>query len=141
MIVKLPIIFQKENDHERSADGVFYVCRSCRYGDLAYGVRQGIVGIVCPRGLRAFCRDNGHLPQPGLLEEMRAEIADRPDFPCVRLMPAADRADTYPHNMKPYNLCRMKLVGVEKWAEKESLKIRKTYFKGKFVPGAGPVAE
>ncbi len=63
------------------------------------------------------------------------------DFPCPKLMPVADKAGTYPHNMKLFNLCRMKKVGVEKWAEEESVEIRRKYFKGKFVPGMGPVLE
>jgi hypothetical protein len=33
----------------------------------------------------------------------------------------------------------MKNVGVEKWAEEESVEIGKRYFKGKFVPGTGPI--
>ncbi len=61
------------------------------------------------------------------------------DFPCPKLQPAADGADKYPHNMKLYNLCRMKAIGVEKWAEEEAAEIRQLYFKGKFIPGSGPV--
>jgi len=60
------------------------------------------------------------------------------EFPCSRLQPAADGADRYPHNMKLYNLCRMKLVGVEQWTEQEATEIRARYFKGKFVVGLGP---
>ena len=43
---------------------------------------------------------------------------------------------TYPHNMKVYNLCRIKAVGIDKWIE-ESVQIRKKYFTGKFVVGKG----
>ncbi|MCX7745639.1 MAG: DUF3795 domain-containing protein [Clostridia bacterium] len=60
------------------------------------------------------------------------------DFPCGKLMPCADGAGKYPHNMKLYNLCRMKQIGVEEWAEREAAEIRKKYFKGKFVVGSGP---
>jgi hypothetical protein len=63
------------------------------------------------------------------------------EFPCSKLLPVADGADRYPHNHKLYNLCRMKLVGIDKWAEEESMDIRVKYFKGKFVVGAGPVLE
>lgn len=63
------------------------------------------------------------------------------DFPCAKLAPAADKAGSYPHNIKLYNLCRMKKVGVEAWAETEAADIRRKYFKGKFVPGLGPVLE
>jgi hypothetical protein len=60
------------------------------------------------------------------------------EFPCSKLQPVADGADRYPHNYKLYNLCRMKLLGIDKWAE-ESMDIRLKYFKGKFVVGSGPV--
>lgn len=63
------------------------------------------------------------------------------EFPCSKLQPAADGAARYPHNMKLYNLCRMKAVGVERWAEEESLEIRRKYFEGKFVVGLGPILE
>jgi hypothetical protein len=56
------------------------------------------------------------------------------------LAPALDGADKYPHNVKLFNLCRMKAVGVEAWAKSEASKVRKRYFRGKFVVGSGPVA-
>ena len=59
------------------------------------------------------------------------------DFPCAFLAPTADQAARYPHNMKVYNLCRIKKMGVERWAEEEAGKIRKKYFTGKFVVGKG----
>jgi hypothetical protein len=36
------------------------------------------------------------------------------------------------------NLCRMKRIGVEHWADEESADIRRKYSKGKFVVGVGP---
>ena len=62
------------------------------------------------------------------------------EFPCQKLQPASDGAARFPHNMKLYNLCRMKAVGLDEWA-KESPDIRKRYFKGKFVIGRGPIVE
>ena len=59
------------------------------------------------------------------------------DFPCKLLMPTKQGAG-FPHNMKIFNLCRIKTIGFEKWIE-ESLKNRFTYFDGKFIPGQGPV--
>ena len=59
------------------------------------------------------------------------------DFPCDKLMPTKDGVQ-YPHNMKMYNLCRMKSKGIEKWIE-ESSEIRKRYYTGKFQVGKGPV--
>ncbi|MFC1724910.1 DUF3795 domain-containing protein [candidate division KSB1 bacterium] len=61
------------------------------------------------------------------------------EFPCPKLQPAKDGADKFPHNFKLFNLCRMKAVGVEKWAEDEAKLIRQRYFKGKFFHGSGPI--
>ena len=58
------------------------------------------------------------------------------EFPCGYLAPTADGAAKYPHNMKMYNLCRMKKVGMEKWFE-EAGQIRKKYFNAKFIVGKG----
>ncbi len=63
------------------------------------------------------------------------------DFPCSRLLPAADEAGKYPHNFKLYNLCRIMAVGLNAWAENEALDIRRKYFEGKFVVGKGPVVK
>ncbi len=60
------------------------------------------------------------------------------EFPCGKLSPCADKANFVPHNMKVFNLCRMKKVGIDKWVE-ESKSIREKYFKGEFVPGDEPV--
>ena len=61
------------------------------------------------------------------------------EFPCKLLMPTKQGAD-YPHNMKVYNLCRMKFFGINQWIE-EAAEIRKRYFEGRFVVGKGPVLE
>jgi hypothetical protein len=61
------------------------------------------------------------------------------EFPCKLLRPTKQGAD-YPHNMKVYNLCRMKFFGIDKWIE-EAADIRKRYYEGKFVVGKGPVFE
>jgi hypothetical protein len=61
---------------------------------------------------------------------------DCKDFPCALLAPTADGAAVYPHNMKVYNLCRIKANGIEQWIA-EAGKIRKKYFTGKFVVGKG----
>jgi hypothetical protein len=37
----------------------------------------------------------------------------------------ADGADKYPHNMKVYNLCRIKKIGLDRWVEEEAGQIRK----------------
>lgn len=59
-------------------------------------------------------------------------------FPCEYLMPIADGADKYPHNFKLYNLCQIKRIGIEAWAEKAA-DIRKTYYTNKLEIGKGGV--
>ena len=59
------------------------------------------------------------------------------EFPCGLLAPSAKGA-SYPHNMKVYNLCRMKLNGIDSWTE-EAAEIRKRYYDGEFIVGRGPV--
>ncbi len=59
-------------------------------------------------------------------------------FPCEKLQPASDMAEKLPHNIKLYNLCRIKLVGLEKWINEESKMIKDKYYKGKMVIGSGP---
>ncbi len=59
------------------------------------------------------------------------------EFPCKLLMPTLKGAQ-FPHNMKVFNLCRMKFAGIEKWIE-ESSDIRKRYYEGNFEVGKGPV--
>ena len=51
------------------------------------------------------------------------------DFPCDHLHPYADRASVVPHNMKVYNLCLIKKMGLETWAQQKSKSVRHTYFK------------
>ncbi len=55
---------------------------------------------------------------------------DCSDFPCPYLAPVADGAAQYPHNMKMYNLCRIKRIGTERWMG-EAGRIREEYFTGK----------
>lgn len=49
-------------------------------------------------------------------------------FPCDNLHPYADRAGELPHNIKVFNLCLIKRMGVEKWAESKASEVRKAYF-------------
>ena len=54
------------------------------------------------------------------------------DFPCDRLHPYADMASQRPHNTKVFNLCLIKKLGIEKWAQEKAKSVRETYFKEKF---------
>ncbi len=49
-------------------------------------------------------------------------------FPCDNLHPYADRADVLPHNTKVFNLCLIKRMGLEKWAETKAPQVREDYF-------------
>lgn len=53
------------------------------------------------------------------------------DFPCERLHPVADRADQLPHNLKVYNLCMIKKLGLDRWAEKQAKVSFQKYFQEK----------
>jgi hypothetical protein len=59
------------------------------------------------------------------------------EFPCAKLNPAADRAETLPHNLKVFNLCAIRRLGVDAFAA-QSAEIEKAYFKGKMKIGRGP---
>jgi len=63
--------------------------------------------------------------------------SDCREFPCRRLMPAADCANLVPSNLKLFNLLRIRLVGPERFLE-EAPANRRLYFKGRYVVGAGP---
>jgi len=52
------------------------------------------------------------------------------DFPCDHLHPYADKASQRPHNVKVFNLCLMKKMGVETWAKTKAKSVRDAYFKG-----------
>ena len=96
--------------------------------------------IPC-KGCRAQDGDHYHLPEGcatlDCVKEKGLELCcDCDDFPCAFLAPTADGASVYPHNIKLYNLCRIKKVGLDQWTN-EAGDIRKKYFKGKFVVGKG----
>jgi len=59
------------------------------------------------------------------------------DFPCDKLLPAADKAAFAIHNLKIYNLCFIKRSGLKAWQE-ASVAIKQKYFQGKLVYGKGP---
>jgi hypothetical protein len=59
------------------------------------------------------------------------------DFPCDRLQPYADQAALRQHNLKLFNLCLIKKMGLEAWAAEKAMAVRETYFTGKLrVHGA-----
>lgn len=93
------------------------------------------------------CRNNEgnhfHLPKNGC-ETFNCIEAKAVDFcfncahfPCKKLAPVADQASRYPHNFKLYNLCRIKKIGLKKWAEEEAIEVRKQYYYSNFIAGKG----
>jgi hypothetical protein len=91
------------------------------------------------------CRQTGCVLLPGecatskCVKEKNLEFCfECSDFPCQKLSPCKEGADRYPHNLKLYNLCRIQLLGIEKWSL-EAKRNRENYFKGRFVIGQGPV--
>lgn len=58
------------------------------------------------------------------------------DFPCQYLMPLADGAGKLPQNIKLYNLCLMKKIGLDNWIE-QAADIRQIYFTKKIAIGEG----
>lgn len=54
------------------------------------------------------------------------------NFPCELLRPLADKAGKIPHNLKVYNLCLIKKLGIEKWANENAAKIMADYMTKKF---------
>jgi hypothetical protein len=96
--------------------------------------------IAC-KGCRIQNGKHFHLPQGcATLDCAKAKgvhfCSDCTDFPCAYLAPVAELAAERPHNMKLYNLCRIKKVGLERWIE-EAEQINKKYFSAKFMVGKG----
>jgi hypothetical protein len=50
------------------------------------------------------------------------------DFPCDYLHPHADLASTRQHNTKLFNLCLIRKMGLEAWAEGKAKSVKETYF-------------
>ena len=98
--------------------------------------------ISC-KGCRRQDGKHYHLPPEGCatLDCAKAKgvelCCDCDEFPCTFLAPTSDGTTVYPHNIKIYNLCRIKKIGLESWIEREAEIIRKKYFKGRFVVGRG----
>jgi len=53
---------------------------------------------------------------------------DCDEFPCDNLHPYADMAGDLPHNIKVFNLCLIKKMGLEEWAKTKASEVRKIYF-------------
>ncbi|MBN2011694.1 DUF3795 domain-containing protein [candidate division KSB1 bacterium] len=56
------------------------------------------------------------------------------DFPCGLLQPLADRADRFPHNLKLFNLCVIKKLGLTAWAETQASRHSIAIIKINWIP-------
>lgn len=95
---------------------------------------------------KAFCigcrNENGTIPFLNMTEPCNVYKCiekkgidfcyDCSEFPCDHLHPYADMASQVPHNTKVFNLCLIKRMGLEVWAETKAKSVKDTYFKGKF---------
>jgi hypothetical protein len=57
---------------------------------------------------------------------------DCSDSRCNHLHSYADKASQRPHNTKVFNLCLIKKMGLESWAQTKAKSVRDTYFNEKF---------
>ncbi len=57
--------------------------------------------------------------------------SDCPDFPCDFLHPLAHGAERFPHNLKVYNLCMIKKMGLENWAKNKAKQSFERYYNDK----------
>ena len=93
------------------------LCQGCRNHDGQIPLQKEVFGpdhqcaayeCAKAKGL-TFCSDCG-------------------EFPCRHLHPYADMAGELPHNMKVFNLCLIRRLGVEAWAKDRAADVRQTYF-------------
>lgn len=57
--------------------------------------------------------------------------AECDEMPCNNLHPYAEMAERRPHNLKLFNLCQIKNMGIQEWAKTKASQNRERYFKGK----------
>ena len=60
------------------------------------------------------------------------------EFPCLKLAPCADKAQTLPHNTKVYNLVLIQKLGLEEWLRGAGT-LWDQYFRGKKERGGDPL--
>lgn len=92
-------------------------CEGCRLQE----------GVVADLGRDEPCNAYRCSAEKGL-----AFCCDCEDFPCDHLHPYADKAAQVPHNTKVFNLCLIKKMGLEAWAEEKAKAVKATYFKGEW---------
>jgi hypothetical protein len=98
------------------------------------------LGLPLEQAACPGCRNlNGkplHLPMacrvyPCSQEKGVDVCSDCSDFPCDFLHPYADNAKMW-HNTKVFNLCLIKKMGLEKWAQNKAKSVLEVYSYGKW---------
>jgi len=92
-------------------------CRGCRGED----------GVIGCQGMTSPCTVYQCSKEKDVLF-----CCDCDEFPCDRYQPYADRAAEIPHNLKMYNLCLIKKLGIEEFVKQYSTPTKTKYFKAKF---------
>ncbi|MCF7793400.1 MAG: DUF3795 domain-containing protein [Candidatus Cloacimonetes bacterium] len=91
-------------------------CRGCR-------AEKGQIGFL---DMNSSCKVFRCITGKGIYSCVECD-----EMPCNNLHPFADLADKRPHNLKLFNLCQIKKLGITEWAEKKAKQNRERYFKGK----------
>ena len=92
-------------------------CGGCRYHDGQIPLQKQLFGEVHRCAAYECTKEKQHY-----------SCGDCNDFPCDKLHPYADKAQTLPHNVKVFNLCLIRKMGVEDWAKSKAAEVRNTYF-------------
>ena len=93
------------------------LCNGCRNHNGQIPLQKQIFGEEHRCAAYECCRSKG-------LEF----CGDCDQFPCDNLHPYADRASELPHNIKVFNLCLIKKMGLEEWAVSKASEVREAYF-------------
>lgn len=119
-----PVYLANENDQLRAAIAAKAhipaeraVCTGCRDAN----------GTIAFLDMTEPCGVYQCIQQKGI--DFCGECAE---FPCDHLHPYADKAGEVPHNTKVFNLCLIKKMGLEAWAEAKARSVKETYFKGRW---------
>jgi len=111
----MAIVEKISNEYKISVDAM--LCKGCRSHNGQIPIQKQVFGEAhhcaayeCSQGMGfRFC-------------------ADCDQFPCDNLHPYADKAGDLPHNIKVFNLCLIKRMGLQRWAEHKATEVRKVYF-------------
>jgi len=106
---------------------------------LASGARKESLPCAGCREVKGNCPVIGSTCETYICIEKRGFdfCYECPEFPCAKLNPAVDRANTLPHNTKVFNLCFIQRHGLAKFLEKAP-EIKQRYYQGKMEIGKGP---